>query len=51
VDLDSEGDLERVFTHLSAEGQVLMPPGSHGFSRRFTWLPDRFGVSWQLNLP
>ena len=22
----------------------------HGFSRKFGWLNDRFGVSWQLNL-
>ncbi|TIR87077.1 MAG: VOC family protein, partial [Mesorhizobium sp.] len=22
-----------------------------GFSRRFAWLNDRFGVSWQINLP
>ncbi|WP_460596244.1 VOC family protein [Geomonas sp. Red276] len=23
----------------------------YGFSRRFGWCCDRFGVSWQLNLP
>jgi predicted 3-demethylubiquinone-9 3-methyltransferase (glyoxalase superfamily) len=25
--------------------------GDSGFSRRFGWCSDRFGVSWQLNLP
>jgi predicted 3-demethylubiquinone-9 3-methyltransferase (glyoxalase superfamily) len=28
-----------------------MPTGNYGFSRRFAWLNDRFGVSWQVNLP
>jgi predicted 3-demethylubiquinone-9 3-methyltransferase (glyoxalase superfamily) len=31
-------------------GGVMMPIGNYGFSRLFTWLADRFGVSWQLNL-
>ena len=29
---------------------MLMPPGDYGFSRKFAWLNDRFGVSWQINL-
>ncbi|CAM5407966.1 hypothetical protein MAUB1S_06937 [Mycolicibacterium aubagnense] len=30
---------------------MLMPLDNYGFSRRFAWLNDRFGVSWQINLP
>lgn len=51
VDCASEADLERIFTALSEGGGVLMPLGNYGFSRRFGWVNDRFGVSWQLNLP
>jgi len=29
---------------------MLMPAGGYGFSQRFAWLQDRFGVSWQFNL-
>lgn len=30
-------------------GQDYMPAGDYGFSRRFAWVGDRFGVTWQIN--
>ncbi len=51
VDCDSEEDFERLAGRFAEGGSVLMPPGAYGFSRRFAWISDRFGVSWQLNLP
>lgn len=50
VEFDSASELERVFILLSARGQVLMPLDNYGFSQRFGWVTDQFGVSWQLNL-
>jgi predicted 3-demethylubiquinone-9 3-methyltransferase (glyoxalase superfamily) len=50
VECDSEAELDTVFDKLSAKGAVLMPLGDYGFSKRFGWVNDRFGVSWQLNL-
>ena len=51
VDCESEAELDAAFASLSAAGKVMMPPGNYGFSAKFAWVSDRFGVSWQLNLP
>jgi predicted 3-demethylubiquinone-9 3-methyltransferase (glyoxalase superfamily) len=50
VDCESEAELDEAFEALSAGGGVLMPLDNYGFSTKFGWLNDRFGVSWQLNL-
>lgn len=34
---------------LAGGGRDCMPPDDYGFSRRFAWVGDRFGVTWQLN--
>ena len=51
VECESEDELETLFGRLSENGQALMPLGDYGFSKKFGWVNDRFGVSWQLNLP
>ena len=51
VDCDSLEELESFYGSLILGGDALMPLGEYGFSRRFGWLKDRFGISWQLNLP
>lgn len=50
VECESEQQLDRLSAELSKGGKFLMRLGSYGFSRKFAWLNDRFGVSWQLNL-
>jgi predicted 3-demethylubiquinone-9 3-methyltransferase (glyoxalase superfamily) len=50
VDLESEARLDETFAKLAEGGQVLMPLGAYPFSRKYGWLADKFGVSWQLNL-
>lgn len=50
VEFDSPAELDATFMALGEGGRVLMPLDNYGFSRRFGWVDDRFGVSWQLNL-
>ena len=47
--LDDPDQLDALATALAADGKVMMPADNYGFSRRFAWVQDRFGVSWQIN--
>ena len=47
----SEAEVDELFALLSEGGQVFMPFGAYPFSRKFAWLSDRIGVSWQLSWP
>lgn len=49
VDCADEAEIDRLYGALIEGGQALMALGDHGFSKKFGWLNDRFGVSWQLN--
>ena len=51
VECESEDEIRRLHEALVAGGSAPMPIASYGFSRMFAWVNDRFGVSWQLNLP
>ena len=50
VECETEIELERLFFKLSENGEVTMPLNNYGFSQKFGWVIDQFGVSWQLNL-
>jgi predicted 3-demethylubiquinone-9 3-methyltransferase (glyoxalase superfamily) len=50
VECKSEEELRSLAGALDEDGKVLMPIDNYGFSRLFTWVQDRFGVSWQINL-
>ncbi|KMP90838.1 MULTISPECIES: VOC family protein [Bacillus] len=50
VTCETEEEIEKVFHKLAQDGSVLMPLGSYPFSKKFGWLNDKYGVSWQLTL-
>ncbi|KEK18625.1 3-demethylubiquinone-9 3-methyltransferase [Bacillus manliponensis] len=47
---DSEEEIDHLYDKLK-DGEALMSLGDYGFSKKFGWIVDKFGVSWQLNLP
>lgn len=50
VECADEAELADRAVTLADGGQIYMPMDNYGFSRKFAWVGDRFGVSWQLNL-
>lgn len=48
VECDDSGEIDRIAALLGEGGQVLMPLDGYEFATRFTWINDRFGLSWQL---
>ncbi len=50
VECKDVAELERIFSGLSQGGTVAMPLDNYGFSQKFGWVIDKFGVSWQVNL-
>lgn len=51
VTCDTEKELDDLYQKLNEDGLERMPLDNYGFSRKFGWTDDKFGVSWQLNLP
>ena len=50
VTCSTESEIDRFFVKLSDGGQTLMPLDAYPFSKRYAWVNDRYGVSWQLML-
>ena len=44
-----ESEIDKLYKELSKKGKILMPLSPLGLSRKYAWIQDRFGVSWQLN--
>lgn len=50
VECESEKEIESLFKKLSEHGDIKMPLDNYGFSKKFGFTEDKFGISWQLNL-
>lgn len=50
VDCETEAELDARWAKLTEGGIILMELGAYPFSKKFGWVQDRYGLSWQLNL-
>lgn len=49
-DKDAKQQLDATWQRLSDGGTVLLPLGEYPFSKRYGWIQDKYGLSWQLLL-
>ncbi len=49
-DKNAEENLEKLWEKLADGGQPLMPLDTYPFSKRYGWIQDKYGISWQLIL-
>lgn len=45
---DSVEEVDRLWAKLVEGGKILMELGEYPFSKRYGWLQDTYGVSWQI---
>jgi predicted 3-demethylubiquinone-9 3-methyltransferase (glyoxalase superfamily) len=48
---DAREKIDEAWEALSEGGAVLMPIGEYPFSKRYGWIQDKYGLSWQLRYP
>jgi predicted 3-demethylubiquinone-9 3-methyltransferase (glyoxalase superfamily) len=46
----SIAETERIWNRLIVGGEALMPLDSYPWSKKYGWLRDRFGVTWQISV-
>lgn len=51
VSCETKEDVDALWEKLSKGGKVLMELSEYPFSKRYGWLQDKYGFSWQLILP
>ncbi len=48
INCDTVEETELIWERLMDQGQELMPFGDYPFSRKYGWVIDKFGLSWQV---
>ncbi len=49
-DSEAATRIDEIWNALAEGGKALMPIGEYPFSKRYGWIQDKYGVSWQLIL-
>lgn len=47
---ETEKELENIWNTFSKNGKVMMPLDKYPWGKKYGWISDKFGISWQLAL-
>ncbi|WHF52858.1 VOC family protein [Chryseobacterium gotjawalense] len=47
---ETEEEVQKYWQNISQDGIILMDLGEYPWSKKYGWVRDRFGVTWQINL-
>lgn len=50
VTCETEDEVDRLWQRLSEEGTPLMPLDQYDWSKKYGWIQDKYGLSWQVSL-
>jgi predicted 3-demethylubiquinone-9 3-methyltransferase (glyoxalase superfamily) len=50
VKCKTENEINNLYEKLVENGQIFMEFMKYPFSKKFSWIQDKFGISWQLSL-
>jgi predicted 3-demethylubiquinone-9 3-methyltransferase (glyoxalase superfamily) len=50
VKCKTENEINNLYENLIKDGKIFMEFMKYPFSKKYCWIEDRFGISWQLNL-
>ena len=51
VTFDNEADIQAVWDKLMDGGKALMPYDTYPWAKKYGWVQDRYGLTWQVSLP
>jgi predicted 3-demethylubiquinone-9 3-methyltransferase (glyoxalase superfamily) len=50
VDFDKEEDIKKAWDTLIQGGKTLMPLDTYPWAKKYGWLADKYGLTWQLSM-
>ncbi|REL24000.1 VOC family protein [Rhodohalobacter sp. SW132] len=50
VQLESAEAVNRLWNELKENGEIIIPLDAYPWSKRYGWLQDRYGITWQISL-